>query len=92
MKRRKEALFWAAQEGYVGVKELVDLYHTDDEIKFREQVIFALSQSSEPEALDAMLDLARKETDTKLRKKLIFWIGQTDDPRATEFLVDIINE
>lgn len=92
VEQRKHALFWASQEGYIGVKQLLDLYQGDDKVEFREQVIFALSQRSEPEALDAMMDLARKEKDTKLRKKLIFWIGQSDDPRATKFLVDIINE
>ena len=92
MRMRKKALFWAAQQGHVDAEALVKLYHTDDEVEYREQVIFALSQSSDRRALDMMMDLARKETDPKLRKKLIFWIGQSNDPRAADFLVDIINE
>ena len=89
---RKKALFWASQQGHVDAKELEKLYNTSDVMEFREQVVFALSQSSDREALDTMLHLARTETNTKLRKKLIFWIGQSNDPRAADFLVEIINE
>lgn len=88
---RKHAL-WAGHERNFSVKDLLGFYDSDDEIEFREQVIFVLSQTSDPQAIDAMMDLARKEKNRDLRKKLIFWIGQSDDPRAADFLLDIINE
>jgi HEAT repeat protein len=90
-KLRKQALFWAGQQGQVPVDRLGELYRTMDDREMQEQVIFVLSQRHETEAVDALMNIARNEEDRELRKKAIFWLGQSEDPRVPEFLLEIIN-
>ena len=88
---RKQALFWAGQQGHLRGDALRNLYNTMDDREMREQVIFVLSQRHESAAVDVLMDIARTETDVELRKNAIFWLGQSDDPRVAEFLLEIIN-
>jgi HEAT repeat protein len=88
---RKQALFWAGQQDNIPTESLNELYRSMEDIEMREQVIFALSQRDEREAIDVLMDIARNETDRDLQKKAIFWLGQSDDPRVAEFLLEIIN-
>jgi HEAT repeat protein len=90
-KLRKQALFWAGQQGQVPVDRLGELYRSMDDREMQEQVIFVLSQRHETEAVDALMNIARSEEDRELRKKAIFWLGQSKDPRVPEFLLEIIN-
>ena len=87
---RKKAIFWAGQMG-IEVGQLGTLYGTLDNREMRDQVIFALSQRREPEALSKLMDIAKSEPDRELRKKAIFWLGQSRDPRATAFLAELIS-
>jgi len=89
MELRKKAMFWAGQAG-VSVVEMAGLYETMPDRELKEQIIFALSQQGDDEAVDKLLDIARSETDIELRKKAIFWLSQSDDPRVAEFLMEII--
>lgn len=86
---RKAAIFWAGQSG-VSIEELVGLYDRLPDREMKEQLIFTLSQRSEPAAVNKMLDIARNETDAELRKKAIFWLSQSDDPRVVELLMELI--
>jgi hypothetical protein len=88
---RKQALFWAGQSG-VGVAELAALYDKSTDSEMREQLIFVLSQSKEPGAVDKMLLIAQTEKDRDLRKRAIFWLSQSDDPRAAKVLEDILQQ
>ncbi|KPK56882.1 MAG: hypothetical protein AMS21_12250 [Gemmatimonas sp. SG8_38_2] len=89
MELRKKAMFWAGQAG-VSVVEMASLYETMPDRELKEQIIFALSQQGDDEAVDKLLDIARSETDIELRKQAIFWLSQSDDPRVAEFLMEII--
>jgi HEAT repeat protein len=86
---RKQAMFWASQAG-VSAVEVAALYEQMPERELKEQIIFALAQQGEDEAVDKLLEIAREETDSELRKKAIFWLSQSDDPRVAEFLLEII--
>jgi hypothetical protein len=88
---RKQALFWAGQSG-VGVSEMAALYDKSTDSEMREQVIFVLSQSKEPAAVDKMLQIARTEKDRELRKRAIFWLSQSDDPRAAKVFEEILQQ
>lgn len=88
---RKQALFWAGQSG-VGVAELAALYDKSTDSEMREQLIFVLSQSKEPGAVDKMLLIAQTEKDRDLRKRAIFWLSQSEDPRAAKVLEDILQQ
>jgi HEAT repeat protein len=88
---RKNALFWAGQEGDIDASELRELYNDAAEFELKEHVIFVLSQFDEGDAVDELMDIARNETNADLRDKAIFWLGQSDDERAAEFLAELIN-
>ena len=86
---RKKAVFWAADAG-VPAAELGALYDRFQDREMKERILFTLSDSDEPAALDKLIDIARNERDTELRKRAIFWLGNSNDPRAAEFLMEII--
>lgn len=88
---RKKAVFWASQ-GHVGIDRFVTLYDRTSDSDLREQVIFALSQRSEPAAVDALMHIAKTDKDQDLRKKAVFWLGQSRDPRAAQFLQELIEQ
>jgi HEAT repeat protein len=87
---RKNALFWAAQMGALGIGDLQRLYETLSDAEVREQVIFVAGQSAEEGAVDFLMEVARDEEDPELREQAIFWLGQSDDPRVAEFLLSLI--
>ena len=88
---RKKAIFWAGQGG-ASIGQLGDLYDSFTEREVKEQIIFALSQSGEAEAVDRLMEIARNEQDRELRKKAVFWLGQSDDPRVADFLLELISQ
>ncbi|NIN11485.1 MAG: hypothetical protein GTN62_08265 [Gemmatimonadales bacterium] len=88
---RKKAIFWAAQREEFMVAGLRAVYDDMAEPELKKQVIFALSQRHESEAVDELMQIARTESDPDLRRRAIFWLGQSKDPRVTDFLLEIIN-
>jgi HEAT repeat protein len=88
---RKQALFWAGQEGATG-GDLARLYDSFNERELRDHLIFVMAQDADRAAADKLLEIAKKDPDPELRKKALFWLGQIDDPRAAEALEDIISQ
>ena len=83
---RKQALFWAGQNGGATTESFVALYDkmTDPEIK--EQLIFVFSQRGrDPKAIDKLMAIAKNDKDKELRSKAVFWLGQSRDPRAIKY-------
>ena len=89
---RKQALFWAGQNGGVSIDAFSSLYDrmTDPEIK--EQLIFVFSQKRDAKALDKLFSIAKNDKDKEMRSKAVFWIGQSKDPRAVKFIEDLISK
>ena len=90
---RKQALFWAGQNGGASTESFANLYDkmTDPEIK--DQLIFVLSQRSrDGKALEKLMDIAKSDKDKEMRSKAVFWLGQSRDPRAAKFLEDLISK
>ncbi|MDX1675811.1 MAG: HEAT repeat domain-containing protein, partial [Longimicrobiales bacterium] len=58
----------------------------------KERVIFGLSESEEPGAIDRLIEIARTETDPELRARAIFWLGNSNDERAADVLMEILSE
>ena len=88
---RKNALFWAGQEGNVDASELRTLYEDTHDFELREHAIFVLSQFDGSEATTLLIDIAKNEANTDLRDKALFWLGESNDPRAASFLAELIN-
>jgi len=87
---RKNALFWAGQEGALDQSDLARLYTSFEDPELKGQVIFAASQEDQKGAVDFLMNVAKTEKDKDLRQKAIFWLGQSNDPRVAEFLLDLI--
>jgi len=86
---RKQALFWAAQNG-ASIASLSNLYGQLQEPELKEQLIFVLGQSNDPAAVTKLLEIARTDPDKEMRKRAIFWLGQSNDPRAAQALESIL--
>lgn len=93
MELRKQALFWAGENGTLDFSKLAAIYDKASEEEFKNQVIFVLSQRSKsPEAVDKLIDIAKNEKNHELRKQALFWLGQSHDPRAIKALMEIVNK
>jgi HEAT repeat protein len=93
MEIRKNALFWAGQNGSMDMAKVGALYDKGSETEFKKQVIFVLSQRGKSsEAIDKLIDIAKNEKDKELRKEAMFWLSQSHDPRVVKLLMDIINK
>jgi HEAT repeat protein len=91
LEMRKQALFWAGQQGATGA-DLARLYDSFAERELREHLIFVMAQDGDRAAADKLLEIARKDPNPELRKKALFWLGQIDDPRAAKVLEEIISQ
>ena len=90
---RKQALFWAGQNGGASTESFASLYDKMTDAEIKEQLIFVLSQRSrDGKALEKLMDIAKTDKDKEMRSKAIFWLGQSRDPRAVKFLEDLITK
>lgn len=90
---RKQALFWAGQNGGASTESFASLYDKMTEPEIKEQLIFVLSQRSrDGKALEKLMEIGRGDKDKEMRSKAIFWLGQSRDPRAAKFLEDLITK
>ena len=88
---RKQALFWAGQNGGASTESFAELYDKMTDAEIKEQLIFVLSQRGrDAKALDKLMSIAKNDKDKELRSKAVFWFGQSRDPRAVKFLEDLI--
>jgi tetratricopeptide (TPR) repeat protein len=90
---RKQALFWAGQQGSASTDSFAALYDKMTDFEIKEQLIFVLSQRGrDAKAIDKLMDIARSDRDKELRGKAVFWLGQSRDPRAAKFLEELISK
>lgn len=89
---RQLALFAAARAGSVSPELLGQIYRDADSREMKEQALFALTQSEDPKAIDALIEVARTETDPELRQQAIFWVGRSGDPRARELMLEVLEQ
>jgi len=88
---RKNALFWAGEEGDIEASDLKAIYDDSEDVEIKEQVIFVLSQLDDSHSVSELISIVRHERNKELRDRAIFWLGESDDPRAAEFLAELIN-
>jgi HEAT repeat protein len=84
---RKQALFWAAQNGGMSDADLMQAYRDIPEGELRDQLIFLMAQSR---AIDSLIEIARTDSSQERRKQAIFWLGQSNDPRAEQLLLELL--
>src|SRR5215203_1370399 len=90
---RKQALFWAGQNGGATTESFATLYDKMTEQEIKEQLIFVFSQRGrDAKAIEKLMDIAKNDKDREMRSKAVFWLGQSRDPRAVKFLEDLISK
>jgi HEAT repeat protein/TolA-binding protein len=76
----------------VSLNDVAKLYDVADSRSLREQILYALFQRKEPEAVDKIIEIARKDTDPQIRRTAISLLARRDDPRARKWLQEIIDK
>ena len=76
----------------VKVEDIAKLYDVADSRGMREQILSALSQRSEPEAIDKMMEIARRDTDPRIRSYAFSLLGRSNNERAKQLLKEIIEK
>jgi HEAT repeat protein len=75
----------------VGVGDIAKLYEVADARSMREQVLYALSQRKEPEAIDKLIEIARRDTDPQIRRTAINLLARSNNPKARQLLAELID-
>ncbi|HMS02977.1 MAG TPA: HEAT repeat domain-containing protein [Gemmatimonadaceae bacterium] len=88
---RRNAIFHASQAG-LSTAQLRDIFRTSTDRRIREQVVFAIANQKNTEAVDALFDIVKSDADRETRRVAIFWLGQSKDPRVPSFLEQILNK
>src|SRR5688500_13588108 len=76
----------------VKVEDIAKLYDVADSRGIREQILSALAQRSEPQAIDKMMEIARRDTDPRIRSYAISLLGRSNNERAKQLLKDLIEK
>jgi HEAT repeat protein len=71
---------------------LKDEYVKTDDAKFKQNIIFAMSQNKNKKTVPTLIEMARQEKDPRLKKQIIFALGQSKDEEAINFLKEIIEK
>jgi hypothetical protein len=81
---RGHAAFWLGQtRGRRGYEDVLALARSQAASPhLREKAIFALSQSSEPGAIDALITLAKNDPVAHVRGQALFWLSQKAGKKA----------
>lgn len=89
---RATALYRLGAMPTVSVNEIAKLYDVADARSLREQILRALSQRKEPEAIDKMMDIAKRDTDPQIRRTAISLLGRSNNERAKQLLKELIEK
>jgi hypothetical protein len=76
----------------VKVADIASLYEVADSRSMREQILQALSQRKESEAVDKMIEIARRDTDPRIRGYAVTLLGRMapNNERAKQFIQSIL--
>jgi hypothetical protein len=91
---RENALFWIGQSGMPNrLAMLEDIYKNSmDSSQIRNQVLFALSRTREPQAATILGNVASTDPDIDVRKQAAFWLGHMRIPEATQTLENLLRK
>jgi hypothetical protein len=89
---RKQAAFWMGNSRGRRGYETLERLAAEGSPALREHVVFALSASDEPEAVDTMIEVARGDEDPHVRGQALFWLGQKAGKKATAAITRAIAE
>jgi HEAT repeat protein len=87
---RRHAIRLAGNMRQDGAVELLrGLYASETDVKVRQEIIEALADQKQVQAL---IEIARKETEPALRKQAVHSLSRTKSKEANEFLLELLNK
>jgi HEAT repeat protein len=91
-KVRTNAVFWIGQARSASrIGLLSDIYKNSmDNSRIRQQVMFALSQTRQPQAVALIGNAASTDPDVEVRKQAVHWLGQIRSPEASQALEKLL--
>jgi len=72
----------------ITVGEFSKLYDAAESRSLRSQIVSALGQRKEPEALDKLIDILKNSTDASVRSQVVGTLSRSTDPKAKQALLD----
>ncbi|MEA2237865.1 MAG: hypothetical protein QOC81_2589 [Thermoanaerobaculia bacterium] len=89
---RGQAAFWLGQtRGRRGYEDVLALARSQSASPhLREKAVFALSQSSEPGAIDELIHLAKSDSSSHVRGHALFWLSQKAGKKAAGAIRDAL--
>jgi len=76
----------------VKVADIARLYEVADSRSMREQILQALSQRKESEAVDKMIEIAKRDTDPQIRRYAINLLGRSNNERAKQYIQAFLDQ
>jgi HEAT repeat protein len=76
----------------VKVGDIARLYEVADSRSMREQILSALSQRKENEAVDKMIEIAKKDTDPQIRRYAVNLLSRSNNERAKAFFQSLFDQ
>ncbi len=91
---REKALFWYAESQSGGdVAFLRELFDRVESESLKEKVLFAASESGDPEAVNWLLEIAGDEGQSiELRKQALFWAGESVEGTGDQRLLALYDD
>jgi HEAT repeat protein len=89
---RYTAIQRLSRMGNVSATDIAKLYDVADARSLREQILLALSQRKEPEAIDKLIEVAKKDTDPNIRRTAVSLLARSNNPRAVQLLKELIDK
>ncbi len=91
---RQQAVFWlgqeAAEEAVDGLESILD--DDDEEIRVKEQAVFAISQQETARSISILLRVATSNQHPQVRRNAFFWLAESEDPRAIDLFEEVLSE
>lgn len=91
---RQQAIHWLGQKAgervLAGLRDIANSSDADTDVQL--QVVHAISQRPEGEAVPLLIQLARTHRNPEVRRMAIHRLSQINDPRALEFIREVLTK
>jgi HEAT repeat protein len=91
---RQQAIHWLGQKAgervLEGLRDIANSSDADTDVQL--QVVHAISQRPEGEAVPLLIQLARTHRNPEVRRMAVHHLSQTTDPRAIEFIREVLTK
>ena len=89
---RSSAIQRLGRMSTVDLNDIAKLYEVADSRSMREQILQALAQRKEPEAVDKIVEAAKKDTDYNIRRYAIQLLMRSNHPKALQGIKELAGQ